>query len=685
MSESGHRIEKWLAALDEALESNKKWLVVLAAFAFAVKVVYVFQSAQSLQIRVPIMDALHYDRTAREILAGHILRPEAFFMGPLYSYFLAAVYGIFGRDFTTVRIIQSFGGSLTVVLTYFLGRRLFRPSIGFLGAVLLVLYGATTFYETQMLMMWLGTLLNITLVLLLVRIAPGSGWRAYLLPGFLLGLSALARANVLIYLPVALLWITVVRKDPNHWKKAAVFSAATIVAILPATIHNYIASRDFIPVTSNAGANFYIGNSELATGIFYPPPGTDFFTDATTRNYVERMMGRDMTPSEISSYWFDLSFKFIRAHPGAELALLARKFVMFFNGYEMPQIESYDITRRHYVLLRLLFVNFWFLGSIGIVGILFSLSQWRRLLPLQGYVVAYAISITLFFITARYRVQIAPAMALFAAYALLDVFPRYLTSSRRGLALVGITAVIVLLTRPGLFALNPKEVVYREFIHEARRAAIAGDFKNAVADADSAVAMFPDYFESYSQRAIVYKESKDYFRAIEDYTRALDLRPDLPGLHYDLGQTFRRVNLKQQAIEEYKKAIALDSLMIRAYNNLGITYAEVGESQSAVDCFEKVIGMDPNYVKAYNNLGVVLAENNRLDDAIATFAEAIRRDPTYANSYKNLANAYAAKKEVEPAIEALTRYLELVPDDQTARENLKKLRIAAAYDSTRAQ
>ena len=213
MTESQNRIEKWLTAFDESLEASKKWLVAVAALAFVVKVIYVFESAQSLQIRILIMDGHHYEQTARSILGGEILRREAFFMGPLYSYFLAAVYAVFGRDFTIVRLIQAAGGTLTVVVTYFLGRRLFRPSIGFVGAVLLVLYGATTFYETQMLMMWMGALLNLTALLLLVRIEPDARWRAYLLPGFVLGISALARANILVFLPVALLWIVFFRNQ----------------------------------------------------------------------------------------------------------------------------------------------------------------------------------------------------------------------------------------------------------------------------------------------------------------------------------------------------------------------------------------------------------------------------------------------------------------------------------------
>jgi hypothetical protein len=66
---------------------------------------------------------------------------------------------------------------------------------------------------------------------------------------------------------------------------------------------------------------------------------------------------------------------------------------------------------------------------------------------------------------------------------------------------------------------------------------------------------------------------------------------------------------------------------------------------------------------------------------VIVFRKAIERAPDYPNSYKNLANAYISQKQVGPAIEVLETYLVLEPDDETARENLRKLHIAARSDS----
>ena len=94
-----------------------------------------------------------------------------------------------------------------------------------------------------------------------------------------------------------------------------IVAAASVAAIAPATLHNYIASKDFVLITSNGGVNFYIGNGEEATGIFYPAKDITFETESSSRSYVERLFGRDMKPSEISAYWFERSFDFIKRHP----------------------------------------------------------------------------------------------------------------------------------------------------------------------------------------------------------------------------------------------------------------------------------------------------------------------------------------------------------------------------------
>jgi tetratricopeptide (TPR) repeat protein len=618
-----------LDRIDSALNSNSRWLTALIVGPFLLKLIYVIQSADALHVIVPIMDSEYYHDMALDILDGRVIRDEAFFMGPLYPYVLSILFSVFGKSIMIVRIVQILVGSLTVLITYLLGKRAFRPSVGLLGAILLSLYGTMAFFEGQLLMMWLGTFLNTGALYVLYRQQDQPDLKKYVAVGVLLGLSALARANILVFVAVLPFWILFVAREKRRWLSTVVFLGAVAVTILPATVHNYIASRDFVPITSNGGVNFYVGNNEDATGIFYPPKGINLVTDDAVKKYVERLLGKQVTPSELSRYWYGEAFDFIKNNPDQALALLLRKTALYVNGYEVPQIESYDVARETHGTLRLFFVSFWMLVSLGLMGIIYLIKDWRRHFLLYAYVLSFSLSIIVFFVTARYRAQIAPVLVLFAAYALIAILPRAVVNIRRQIMPLVLLAVIVFATRPALFALANDDVRWRELTHEARRWSKLGDRAKAIEEINKAIDLHPDYIDSYIQRAVIYKEAGDLFKAISDYAKVVDLNPNLSSVQYDFGQALRQLGMYEPAIEAYLRAIQLNPTMLEAYNNLGITYRELKRYQSAIEYFAKVIELDPRYTKAYNNLGASYAESGDPDKAVEVLRRAIEVDPQY--------------------------------------------------------
>ncbi len=671
------RIEHALDRIDRALAAGSRWPWLLFSFAFVIKAAYVVQTADALFVRVPIMDARYYDQMAQDIARGNIMRDQAFFMGPLYPYFLALVYSMVGRDFTWVRLLQAAGGALTVTLVFLVGRRVFRPSAALVGALLLGLNGAMTFYETELMMEWMGALLNCAALYLLLR-APRSSLWAYAGAGAMLGLSALARASILTFALFTLAWILWAVGGRLRARNAGAFGGALTLALLPAVVHNLVVSRDFVPVTSNAGINFYIGNNRDANGTFVPIPGVDEIDDVTTSEYVERATGRAPSPNEVSRYWFDRAMHDVRENPGRALALLGRKVALFFNGYEVPQIESFDIHVRESPWLRVLFVRAWFVIPLGILGMLLA---GKKSGLLSAYILTYAASIVIFFVTGRYRSQIVPILSLFAGVALVSL--PALVRDRRALAatVIGMVALFAV-TNPSVFLLDENMLMFREYVHRGRRLSEMRSFAPAVREIDRAIAIYPKQAEGYVQRAIVHKESGDDFAAIEDYSRALEIDSTDASVHYDLAQALRRVNLAREAVREYDLAIRYDPNMLQAYNNLGVTLREMGLFDQAAVVFRKATEIAPGYAKAFNNLGALYAEMGRPEDAVAVFEETTRRFPAYANAYKNLAMAYAQQKRARPALAAMRRYVQLEPEDVEAREVVRKLEIAAAADTS---
>jgi tetratricopeptide (TPR) repeat protein len=526
----------------------------------------------------------------------------------------------------------------------------------------------------------LGALLNCTALYLLVRGGDSITRRRAAAAGFVLGLSALARASILFFAAFVAVWLGR-RRSTGAAARAAAFAAGLVLAIMPAVIHNYHTSRVFAPVTTNAGVNFYVGNSREANGSFVVIRGVDQFDDVTTRRYVEQVTGREMTPSEVSAFWLERAWADVRESPARAVRLFVLKTALFFNGYEIPQIESFLTATREHGWLRVLFVRLWFVMPLGLLGMVLAARSERTHGLLHGYVLLYALSIIVFFVTGRYRSQVVPVLCLFAGYALVALVQRMRTFRAWAAFAVG-AAVLLVVTSPRLFAVDETMIEFREQVRRGRRLGELHSYQPALREIDKAIAIYPQDPEGYVQRAIIHRDNNNDFKAIEDYARSLEIDSLQPTVHYDMAQALRRVNLREEATREYRRAIADDPRMLQAHNNLGVTLRELGRYAEAAEAFRRVIELSPRYDKGYNNLGACYAEMGRLEDAVATFTETTKRFPDYPNGYRNLAMAYAALRRPRPALAAMRRYVELSPDDVEAREAVRKLEIAARADTT---
>ena len=79
--------------------------------------------------------------------------------------------------------------------------------------------------------------------------------------GFLLGLSAITRPDVLLFGIPALVFLWI-RPGRRRWRTAlaAAFIVAAAIPVGTVAVRNYAVSGERVLVSANGGANFYIGN-----------------------------------------------------------------------------------------------------------------------------------------------------------------------------------------------------------------------------------------------------------------------------------------------------------------------------------------------------------------------------------------------------------------------------------------
>src|SRR5262245_5025551 len=106
--------------------------IVVAAVALRLAYVIVFGYTLNLQLS-------GYDTYASNLVAGNgytrfpDLHPDSD-LPPLYSFFLAGTYVVFGRSALTVALIQIVFDVVTLIVIYAIGRRIGGETVGLLAA-----------------------------------------------------------------------------------------------------------------------------------------------------------------------------------------------------------------------------------------------------------------------------------------------------------------------------------------------------------------------------------------------------------------------------------------------------------------------------------------------------------------------------------------------------------------------
>jgi tetratricopeptide (TPR) repeat protein len=578
------------------------WPVAIFALAFILRTVYTFQVRYTPFFHTLGLDAKFYDDWARRIASG-TSEKGAFFMTPLYSYFLAVIYRLFGRDLLLVRMIQAGLGSATAVLVYLLGREVFDRRVGVLAGLITACYGALIFYDCSILLTPLLVFLTVLALFVLVRADVTGRPALYLASGGVLGLAAIGRAAALASAAVAVLWILLSPREradrsgghasrAGAWRRAALVVLGILVVIAPVTVRNFVVERDFVPITSNGGLNFFIGNGDGATGGYVKPQGLDIVTDPDGEAIAERALRRNLKPSEVSGYWYGRAWENIRANPGPWAKLMVRKVAFVMSSYELPQLENYDFQKRYSRLLALPLPAFSLIAPLGLAGLGLTFRR-RRPRLLAVFACVYLLSIAAFFVVARYRLPVVPLLIVFAAYAVIELVRRARSFDAKALV-VPIAALGVL-----LYAVNANHYgLSRE----------------------------SGFAQPHFRLGIIYAERGMTNEAITEYEEAIRLDPDYPKSYLNLGAVLSETGDIERAKQAFRTAIRLDHAYAAARINLAMLLERTEDYDLALAQVDTVLEQDSGNATALKERGVILYRAGRHEEAEEWLREALWMD-----------------------------------------------------------
>jgi 4-amino-4-deoxy-L-arabinose transferase-like glycosyltransferase len=404
--------------------STTRDVMIVLGVALLLRLIFISQLAATPDFSNPVGDAQDYLERTHEILQGDFLGSRTpFLSAPLYPIFMALCLGVSEFNFFFLRLSQIIIGAVTCVLIYLMTRRRYlqEPAAALLAGLSAAAYAPLAYYDGDLLAIFMTTaaiaLHGVTLMA--ARYKP---WPMALVSGLALGLAATDKLNLLLLLPLAggylFNGVTLSRTRPagNFVQSMSALMLGMALVILPITINNYSLEKDFVIVSSNAGANLFIGNHEKAQGMFQLPPGMSL-TNIDLHAQAEQETGRKLKPSQASAYWGGKAWGFLRSHPDKALALYWKKFRLIWNGYEIPNhLDMYLIQQQYAPILKFLVVGFGLAAPLALLGLAIDLTRGPS--AEEKLCLAYLVTITLFllpfFITARYRLPMVPFLLALA-------------------------------------------------------------------------------------------------------------------------------------------------------------------------------------------------------------------------------------------------------------------------------
>jgi tetratricopeptide (TPR) repeat protein len=184
-------------------------------------------------------------------------------------------------------------------------------------------------------------------------------------------------------------------------------------------------------------------------------------------------------------------------------------------------------------------------------------------------------------------------------------------------------------------------------------------------------------------------DQKRYLEAAGMYEQALPLAKDknVPIITARLAESYAKAATvetsadarkqdEDKAFDYYQKSLQMNPNDPALHNNLGSLYADMGKVTEAQAEFQKAAELNPTAASTYYyNMGVILVNKGKMDDASVALKKSTDTDPNNANAWYWYGMALLGKAEYKPdgtvvaapgTVEAFQTYLKLAPKGEWA-------------------
>uniref|UniRef100_A0A7C4GH10 Tetratricopeptide repeat protein n=1 Tax=candidate division WOR-3 bacterium TaxID=2052148 RepID=A0A7C4GH10_UNCW3 len=537
-----------------------------------------------------VVDSWFYYRWALDIMKGDFLGSDVFFLRPLYPYLMAAL----GANILAIQLFQVLLAGFSCLMLWDITRRVFGRQAANPAALGFALCGILVFYTGALLYVEITVFLGLASVWLLL--VASSRWWRWLLAGLSFGLLVICRPELLVLLPAIVGWL--------GWKRAGVGRMALMTAVALAVIaivplRNYMVARDPVLFTAHSGINFYYGNNPDADGTWSPTAELEQgigFSHERLKRASRIIDGRERRWSEASAHWMKKGLGFIVRQPKRFLALVGRKFLLFWADYEVPNNYYPETARAGSLPLRLAFVSFGLIAALAVWGMVRAWKMRRQAALVYFMVAGFLVSALVFYVLSRLRAPVIPFLLSFAGFGLSEL-RNDLRRRQTGRLVLGVGLAVAVMAGSFLVPVN-----------RSRYSA-----------------------QAWTQFANIWLERHRAAQAIPALNRALAADPGNISARYSLIQAYAGMGRVAEAEAELKRLAGAVGSDAAAQSALRMAAARVAIARRdyarAVAGYEAELTENPDNSEAWFMLGLIYIDARDLERAYECLTRAVELDP----------------------------------------------------------
>lgn len=434
---------------------------------------------------------------------------KRFHQAPLYPYLIGLIFFVFGAKLSVLYLLQLLLGIGSVVLVYFITKKLLDESQALIAALLVAMSGTLLIYEMVLLRTSLIIFFNCLLVFTIVN-RQGQGIRYWFAFGALSALAYILKPTFIVYSAIGLL---LAKK-----KTFFAFSFSFLVVLSPVVLRNYLVSTPLLSVSSVGPITLLASNTSDYSA--------DIGWSVSLETVPEVLKNSDGSMlSTVGALIEHLSLPdYLRIYGG--------KIAATFRWLEVPNNINYYYYKLHTPVLNYLPFNFSSLICFAILGMGLLAPRVKKLWPIYLlFIVNFAPLVALYPVS-RFRVTLMPALAIFSSACVFELWRLYSLRRRESLllciCLLSLGGILVhrplsedrVIIRPADYW-NPFRYYFHPRILEARE---EGDEKKAVREFETFLEKVPQVVGELSparssQEAAV---ARFYSSVFSDYRVSLE-------------------------------------------------------------------------------------------------------------------------------------------------------------------